>query len=258
MRAEPAFDTLAPDYDASFTGSTIGRAMRRAVHRRLDALFQPGDRVLDLGCGTGEDALYLARRGIAVEAVERSPEMVIMARAKVERAGLGELIEVRGEAIEPALLGRSPDLDGALSNFGALNCVEDLEVVADGLASALRPGAVAALCVMGPWVPWEWGWFLRLGQPRGAFRRLRRGGIPWRGLMVRYPSIGSVRRVFRGNFRCRRVAAVGALVPPSYAETWARRHPRWLERLERWERRHESRWPLPWLADHYLIELERR
>jgi len=57
--------------------------------------------------------------------------------------------------------------------------------------------------------------------------------------------------------RVRRVAALGALLPPSYAESWAGRHPRLIARLDLWERRLETVPPLPWLADHYLMELER-
>jgi hypothetical protein len=50
----------------------------------------------------------------------------------------------------------------------------------------------------------------------------------------------------------------GVLVPPTYAEGWARRHPRLVARLDRWERR-IAHWPgVPWLGDHYLLELERR
>jgi hypothetical protein len=55
----------------------------------------------------------------------------------------------------------------------------------------------------------------------------------------------------------RRVSALGALVPPPYAEEWASRHRGLLEALERWERRLETVPPLPWLADHYVLELQR-
>ncbi len=151
----------------------------------------------------------------------------------------------------------STPFDGALSNFGGLNCVADLPGVAAGLAGCLRPGAMALLCVMGPLVPWEWAWYLRRGQPAKAFRRLRRGGVAWRGLTIRYPSIGALRRAFAPWFRMRRVSAVGALLPPSYVEEWAAQRPRLLDRLGRWERRAETWPPLPWLADHYLLELER-
>ena len=77
-----AFDLLAPSYDEDFTRSPIARWLRDQTHARLDALFHAGDTVLELGCGTGEDALYLARRGVRVLATDASEEMLAAARAK--------------------------------------------------------------------------------------------------------------------------------------------------------------------------------
>jgi ubiquinone/menaquinone biosynthesis C-methylase UbiE len=252
------FDSVAADYDRSFTMSAIGRRMRAAVWNRLDDTFRPGERVLELNCGTGEDAVHLAQQGVRVLATDISPGMLTMTRAKVERAGVANLVEVAQLPIEDlAELGPRGPFDGVLSNFGGLNCVADLPGVARTLAALVRPGGRAVLCVMGPAVPWEWGWYLAHGQPRKALRRLRPGGAVWRELTVRYPSIGAVRGAFSPHFRQRRVAAIGALVPPSYAEAWAARHPRLLAGLDHLERRIETWPPLPWLADHYLIELER-
>ncbi len=262
-RAAFPFDATAVDYDTTFGSSVLGAVMRRAVQRRLDACFAAGDRVLDLGCGTGEDAVYLARRGVRVVAVDRSQGMVDVTRRKVEEAGLETMIEVRRAAIEDLeswafrhpRCRDEPLFDGALSNFGALNCVADLPPVARCLAAGLRPGAMVVLCVMGPLVPWEWLWFLARGRPGQAFRRLRRR-VQWRGLAVRYPSIKVLRRAFRPSFQLRRLAAIGALLPPTYTEAWAAEHPRAVAWLDRWERRLETLPPLPRLADHYLAELE--
>lgn len=252
------FDAIALDYDRSFTTSAIGERMRAATWRRLDAVFAPGDRVLELNCGTGEDAVHLARRGVRVVATDISAAMIAVTRAKVARSGLSEMVEAAPLSIENlAELQTTGLFDGLLSNFGGLNCVADLPPVARGVASVLRPGARMILCVMGPTVPWEWGWYLAHGEPRKALRRLRPFGTCWRGLMIRYPRIGDVRRAFAPYFQQSRVAAVGALVPPSYTAEWASRHPRLLAALDRWERRIETLPPLPWLADHYLIELER-
>jgi len=330
-----AFDALAADYDASFTATPLGTLLREAVWRRLDARFAPGDRVLELACGTGEDAIHLARRGVQVTALDASPAMVETARRKVAAAGLEGLVEVRQMDIEssglppqvavqappqvepgpppqvetwgyewlsfqdrgfaahqtpsvpqgqpfpsprfqpgvgpgvdpgvgPGANGADPGaaesalFDGAFSNFGGLNCIADLRAVSDSLARHLRPGAPVLLCIMGPLVPWEWIWYLGKGDPARAFRRLRPGGVAWRGLTVRYPSIRAIRVAFAPDFRIVRTAAVGALLPPTYIEEWTRRHPRLLAALARWERRLERVPPLPWLADHYLIELERR
>jgi len=270
MSLAPAFDDLAETYDASFTTGAIGRRMRAAVQRRLDVAFHPGDHILELNCGTGEDAIYLARRGVRVLATDISPRMLDLTRKKAEAAGLSDLVDIARIAIEDlarlpaAAAGQDkaeglPDgpFDGALSNFGGLNCVEDLRAVASGLASRVRPGARLLLCVMGPVVPWEWIWYVAHGQPRKALRRLRPGGVQWRGLTIRYPSIGALRRAFARDFVQRRVCGLGMLVPPSDAEGWAARQPRLLAALDRWERRMEAVPPVPWLSDHYLIELER-
>jgi SAM-dependent methyltransferase len=258
MPEAAAFDRMATDYDRSFTTGAIGRRMRAAVWRRLDAAFRPGERVLELNCGTGEDAVYLAQRGVRVVATDVSPGMLAIAHKKVLRAGVADrvdLVQLRIEDLPCRPI--SGSFDGVLSNFGGLNCVDDLSGPARGLAGMLRPGARALLCVMGPAVPWEWGWHLARGQPRTAMRRLRRDGALWRGLTIRYPSIRAVRHAFAPHFVQRRVAAIGALVPPSYVDDWASRHPRLLAALDRCERRAETMWPLPWLADHFLIELER-
>ncbi|HUL01645.1 MAG TPA: class I SAM-dependent methyltransferase [Gemmatimonadales bacterium] len=255
------FDTLAPDYDAHFTDSTLGRILRRTVWRWLDRAFAPGDRVLELNCGTGEDAVHLAARGVRVLATDASPAMLAVAQAKADRAGLHETVEVRRLEIEhlDQALGHPPaPLDGAFSNFGGLNCVTDLHRAAAALAALLKPGARVVLCVMGPLVPWEWAWFAAHGQPAKALRRLAPSGANWRGVKVRYPSPRALRRAFAPHFAPHRTGPLGVLLPPTYAEPWARRHPGLVAWLDRCERHVETWSPLAWLGDHYLVELERR
>ena len=65
MNLVAPFDGMAADYDRAFTASAVGKLMRSAVQRRLDVAFKPGERVLELNCGTGEDAIYLARAACA-------------------------------------------------------------------------------------------------------------------------------------------------------------------------------------------------
>jgi hypothetical protein len=147
-----------------------------------------------------------------------------------------------------------PRFDGALSNFGGLNCLTDLAAVSRALAARLDPGAVALLCVMGPVVPWEWLWFLVRGEPDKAFRRLRPGGVPWRGLRIQYPSIADARRAFAPAFR---------LLRTGLWERWCRRPPSAGRRIIRASSRFErcERWleavPRCRGCHHYLLELER-
>src|SRR5213082_864666 len=80
--AARVFDALAPRYDELWTQSTIGQLQRQAVWRRLDGLSRPGDMLLDLGCGTGADALHFMNRRMRVRAIDASFEMVRIARSR--------------------------------------------------------------------------------------------------------------------------------------------------------------------------------
>jgi SAM-dependent methyltransferase len=259
-----AFDELAPSYDDTFSRSVIGSLLRPRVWRRLERVFAPGDRVLDLGCGTGEDALHLASRGMHVTGVDASQGMVDAARKKGfvrgPRGGSVVFQQLPAERIRE--LG-PPDpaftpFDGVLSNFGVLNCVEDVPRLARDLADLTVPAARVFLCVMGPVVPWEWGWFLWRGKGTSATRRLASDGVPWRGLRIRYPSIRATKQAFGSAFRPAAVYALGTLVPPTYAESWAERHRHLVTSLNSVERALEQVPGMAWLADHYLLELVRR
>lgn len=276
MTREPAaapaspFDELAPTYDETFTETTLGVIHRDAVWRHVESAWPEGARVLELGCGTGEDACHLARRGVRVLATDASPPMVAAARKKADDLGVASLVKTRVLRIEDvgALEGEigaggegelEGDLfDGVLSNFGALNCVDDLAPVADALASLVRPGGRVFLCLMGRICLWETAYFALRLEPKKAVRRLSREGTTWRGLSVRYPTPADVEAAFAGGFATKGLYAIGLLVPPSYVEEWARRNRGLVRFLDAWERRIEG-WPLlPSLSDHFLIELERR
>jgi SAM-dependent methyltransferase len=253
---EYAFDAAAEAYDTQFTHTRIGSAMRAAVWARCAARFQPGFRILEMNCGTGEDARWLASRGMQVLATDISPRMIDVARRKLAGVAANQAVQFQTLAWEQLGTLEAGGFDGMLSNFGGLNCVEDLAAAATGLATRLKPGAVAILCVMGPRVPWEWLWFLLHGRPSAAFRRLQRRHT-WSGINIYYPSVAASVRSFSRTFRVLRVSAIGALLPPPYTERALGRYPRLLAKLDQVERRWETRWPLPQLADHYLLELER-
>ena len=254
----PPFDALAARYDASFTDTELGRRYRNAVWRRFAACFPPGGRVLELNCGTGADAVELARRGVSVLATDIAPAMVERTAAKAAAAGLADRVTTRVLDVADLgqLVGEEPNFDGALSNFGGLNCVADLAAVAGDLAAVLRPGAKALVCLMGPYVPGEWLWFLAHGQPRKAARRLA-SPVLWHGVEIRYPSVGQAKRAFRPAFQVSRTWGLGGLLPPPAAESCATRQPRLVELLDTVERRFETFPLLARLADHYVLELVR-
>ncbi len=260
-----AFDELAPGYDAAFTESAIGKTLRALVRSRLEQVFEAPKRVLELGCGTGEDALCLARRGVEVVAVDASPQMIQVARQKARAnnpslRGHGEAARVEFhclpmEHLAPTLDGQA--FDGVLSNFGAVNCVSNLPALVADVAGRLRPGAPLVWVVMGRYVPWEWLWYLLQGNWTKAWRRLNRGGVSWRGLNISYPSPAELTALLRPHFAIQRVAPLGVALPPTYAGTWLERRPRLLKALTRLEYMAQRWSALACVSDHYIVEARR-
>jgi ubiquinone/menaquinone biosynthesis C-methylase UbiE len=247
------FDEYANRYDASFTRTPLGRTLRGMVWSRLDEVFAPGERILELGCGTGEDALYLAQRGLLVVATDAAAEMVAVAKQKAQANRVqAEFAVLPMDDVPQALNGRC--FDGVFSNFGAVNCSRDLSALAAGLASVLRPKASLLWVVMGKHVPWEWGWYLARGKIRKAFRRLDPNGVEWRGLKVRYPTPNDLARMLQPHFRLRHVSPLGCVLPPTYAAAWLNRSPRALKLLSKAETSLHSLSFLASCADHYMIE----
>ena len=149
------FDAVAVRYDETFTASKIGRAQRRTVWNELARAFCRGDRILEIGCGTGVDACFLAERGVRVLACDSSSEMIAVAARRIQESGHQNLVQpvlLRAEDI--ATLPAGDLFDGAFSNFGALNCVADLRRLVCDLARRLPPGRLALLCWMGSCCLW--------------------------------------------------------------------------------------------------------
>ncbi len=90
---------------------------------------QPGERILDLGCGDGALTERLVAEGAEVVAVDASPEQVAGARAR----GLDARV-MRGEALE-----FEQAFDAVFSN-AALHWMKDADAVLEGVARALKPG----------------------------------------------------------------------------------------------------------------------
>lgn len=249
-----AFDAVAPCYDTEFGRNPIGLYFRHVVQEKARAAFPKGARVLDLGCGTGEDALFLGSLGFEVHAVDLAPGMIERARAKAAERGVGEA-RVRFEVLAAEDVDRiDGPFDGVFSNFGALNCV-DLPRLAGALAGPLRRGAPAVFSVIGPRpLPGLLeqaltGRRARSPEPLGVAG----GPVPFRALSLR-----DLREGLGPSFAWSGVAALGTLVPAPAHEAWARRNPIAFGLLAGMERLVRG-WPvLRGLGDHLLVEGTRR
>ena len=256
-----AFDRLATSYDSLFTFSAIGKSQRNVVRARALTVFATGSHILELNCGTGQDALFLARAGMTVTACDASLGMIEQARKNlaVESPDTSvEFLPLRTEEI--GTLSEALRFDGVFSNFSGLNCVRDLASVAQQLSARLKPGASLLLCFSTRYCFWEVVYFLLHGDLRKAFRR-------WSGVSqarferlkfpVYYPTVSQLCCAFAPEFHLVSTTGIGLAVPPSYTESWMASHPNLLKLLEAIDETVRT-WPgLRTLGDHMLLHLEK-
>lgn len=141
------FDRIAPVYDPMNRVMTAGldRAWRRLA---VEAVVQPGDRVLDACCGTGDLAIAAERDSGVVTGLDFSGAMLERARRKS-----ATVTWVQGDLL--ALPMADDTFDAATVGFGIRN-VHDLEAGLRELARVVRPGGRLAV--------------LEITQPRGPLR----------------------------------------------------------------------------------------
>jgi SAM-dependent methyltransferase len=256
LPAGAAFDAVAGSFDSRFGSWRSVEAQRRAVREELLALFPESARLLEIGGGTGIDAAWLKVRGRHVLLTDASPSMVEIARHKL---GAAAAETIAAEQLD-RLAARGEHFDGAFSNFAALNCVSNLAPVGESLARLVRPRGHLALVVFGCFCPGE----MLVETVRGRFgnvlRRTRRGevfaSLGGRRFTIRYHRRASIIKAMSPWFRYSGRTAIGLFVPPSAAEPWISRHPRFLARLEAADRLAARR--LAFLGDHILYRFERR
>lgn len=264
-RVDAGFDAVAGDYDAAFTRTAVGLLLRGRVWALLNLYTAKKTRTtaLELNCGTGEDAVWLARQGWQVLATDISPEMVAAARQKAINAGVEDLVRAEVCAMED--IGRiTPGLGKTgliFSDFGGLNCLspESLQKLSLDLQNLIVKDGCFSAVVMSRFCWWESFYFLLKGQFRKVFRRFGKKALAApldanTAVQTWYYSPAEFRRCFPG-WQATGIRPVGFWLPPSYLNPFFEKHPRFLRSLNYLENHFTPAWLSP-MADHFIICLK--
>lgn len=261
--AAEAFSRQSVVFDDHYTNDTIIQYKRKRVRDHLEQYLPANAHILELNAGTGEDALYFANKGHHVHATDIAPGMQERLREKVADAGMEHLIttEICSFTALAQLKQRGP-YDLVFSNFAGLNCTDRLDLVLNELSSLLKPGGLATLVILPKFCLWE-----SLLAFKGKFRTATRRWFSNKGARSRveetffkcwYYNPGYIAKRLSDSFDMVSLEGLCTIVPPSYMENFAEKHPRLYHFLQVREDRWRGKWPWRVIGDYYIITLQKK
>jgi SAM-dependent methyltransferase len=260
---QEAFDSVAADYDGPRGNNYLIQEMRREMWNWLEGTFRPGARIIDLGCGTGLDAVHMAVNGRHVVATDWSPQMVERTRNRAAHASVDEQVtalNVGSQELEK--LDGAGTFDGAYSNLGPLNCVPDLRDVSDQCARLLKPGGSLVFTVIGRVCPWEIAHYLRQGRWARAKIRFARDVVPIgmnnHTIWTRYYRPKEFYRFFHADFDLSHFRGLCVFAPPPYLASVRDRYPQLHRRLWQMDRKMAGLPLIRSMGDHFLIVMKKK
>lgn len=251
-----AFTRQAEHYDANDAANPILVHWRQQVYQHVNRFLKPNSSILEINSGTGIDALHFVRQGHTVHATDLSDGMVKQVQEKIDRYALHKTFSCQQCSFEQLDRVEKRNFDHIFSNFGGLNCVDDLSKVTRHFPSLLKPGGHATLVIMPPVCPWEWMWLFR-GHGKKAFRRLNQNGVKahveGEHFMTYYHSVGNIKKAMDRKFMLLTVKSLGIISPPPSKQEFAIKHPRLFKSLFSLDHALGGVFPFNRSGDHIMI-----
>ena len=259
VKAAEAFTKQSIVFDRLYCNDPMIHYKRERVRDHILAL-QPGSSLLELNCGSGDDALFFSAQGFHVHATDISEGMLKMLESKLSTCESHRITTEKISFAElPQLRNKGP-FDAVYSNFGGLNCTGELQNVLRDLHPLVKKGGTVTLVLISSFCLWE---FLLLfkGKFRTAFRRFfsdkgRKAHIEGSYFTCWYYHPSFVRRHLAG-FEPVSLEGLCSVVPPSYLEGFADKYPKLFEWLALKEKQLKHRWPWKYCGDYFIASFRK-
>lgn len=263
QHAAAAFSKQAVIFDELYASNTIVSYKRERVRAHVLKYLKKSGKILELNSGTGDDALFFAREGHRVHATDISTGMQEQLKDKVVRNNLEHLIsnELCSYTQLHLLKDKGP-YHHIFSNFAGLNCTGDLDKVLASFPALLQESGVVTLVILPQFCLWEILLVFK-GKFKTAFRRIfskngRKAHLEGTYFTCWYYNPSYLIKRMKGSFDLLSVEGLCTLVPPSYIEGFAEKHPAVYRVLKRAEDKLKYSWPWNVIGDYYIISFVKK
>jgi ubiquinone/menaquinone biosynthesis C-methylase UbiE len=263
LKASEAFTKQSKVFDNLYGDDQIIQYKRQRVREHILKYARQNSSMLELNCGTGEDALFFAGKGFKVHATDISSGMLDELKKKIGEKNFENSISIEQCSFtELELLQAKQSFDYIYSNFGGLNCTKELEKVLRAFEKLLAPGGVVTLVIISKFCLWETLLLFR-GKFKTAFRRLfatrgRRAHVEGSFFKCWYYSPSFIKSRLQDQYELLSLEGLCTIVPPSYIEKFAEKHPRWFRFLSEKEDKLKDKWPWNRMGDYFIISLRKK
>jgi len=259
--AAKAFSRQAPVFDGIYSNDTIIKYKRQRVRQAALKHLPENGSILELNCGTGEDALFFAQHGYTVHGTDLATGMLQQFEQKTASYRDSVSFEQCSYTELSSLQNKGP-YDMIFSNFGGLNCTGELNKVLASFDTLLKPGGIATLVIISNFCLWE-ALLVFKGKFKTAFRRFfsskgRKARVEGEYFKCWYYSPGYVMDNLGPRFELAGLEGLCTIVPPSYMEGFAEKDPSLYRFLVRQEDRLKSKWPCKYIGDYYIISMRKK
>lgn len=261
--AATAFNLQSKIFDELYRHNTIIHYKRERVRRHVLQFLPAQSQVLELNSGTGEDATWFAANGHTVHATDISAGMQQVLKEKVSALNLQERISTENISFTHLTQLQNPrEYDLIFSNFAGLNCSGELQQALHSFAPLLKKGALVTMVILPKFCLWEFLLVFK-GKFKTAFRRLfSRKGVQARvegaPLMCWYYAPSFIIKQMKNDYELLQVEGLCTIVPPSYMEGFAEKHPRLFAWLTAMEEKCKRTWPWKSIGDYYIISFRKK
>lgn len=263
QQAATAFSKQSVVFDTIYGEDGIIQYKRQRVRAHFAKHVPYGSSILELNCGTGEDAVFFASEGYRVHATDAATGMLNVLQQKVQHYNLQNRIshELCSYTQLDQLAQKGP-YNALFSNFGGLNCTGELDTVLRSFDGLLQPGGTATLVIISPFCLWEFLLVFK-GMFRTATRRFfssggRKARVENTFFKCWYYAPSYITRHLPAHFELVSLEGLCTIVPPSYIADFDKKHPRLFSFLKRKENQWKSKWPFRQMGDYYIITVRKR
>jgi 2-polyprenyl-3-methyl-5-hydroxy-6-metoxy-1,4-benzoquinol methylase len=250
------FGQMADIYDGLQETNAIVNMMRQKFYNVILGTVCTPAGILELNCGSGIDAHFLADKGYKVLATDVSEKMLNNAILKgyknnltFKQLNFNELDKIDG------------DFDLIISNFGGLNCYNDLSFISAHTARLLKPGGYFIATVMPRISFWELALVFK-GEFKRGFRRLKEKGtmanVGDKKIFVKYYHPTSFYNHFRNDYKLISTKTLSVFFPPPTALNWFNTHPKFSSLLYKMDLLIENLFISAFCGDYYIAVLQKK